>query len=442
MKKVLLVGLTVCFSAVTLFAQQKPKRMKCSVDMSQFLAKGMDTTPSRQVADNYYMWDNGTSIVVKFVGGGSQALRDKVKEFAKEWEQYANIKFSFVSDNTPATNMRIRLGAGLGHNSYVGTYCNMISGDIQTMNLDTTDFVDYGYYINELKARIARKDTTIYKWEPDKFIRDVLGKSNLVWNYKTMKGTVLHEFGHALGLLHEQSYPNAIRWNKADSIYEKYEREQGWDRAKVDAQVFAVSDYFYTNGTTYDPKSIMQYAIDASETVDGFSVPRNDVLSAGDKAMIAMMYPKGLKVSAKEVAKVTVSNLTKIDVVNGTGTRKGISIYPSFDIKTNSKLGQVYYVARLVDENGFYIPDDNNKYNWGGYVATYVKANLLPNARASYNKTTKKNLELFLPFTEIPAAATGKRVTIEFTVVLDDVVNGQLDKLMYYSYTKPLSLPR
>jgi hypothetical protein len=98
-------------------------------------------------------------------------------------------------------------------------------------------------------------------------------------------------------------------------------------------------------------------------------------------------------------------------------------------------------VARLVDENGYYIADNNDKYNWGGYVATYVKANLLPNSNISYNKTAKKNLELFLPYAEIPAM-NGKRVTIEFTVVLDDIVNGQLDKLMYYSYTNPLSLPK
>lgn len=73
----------------------------------------------------------------------------------------------------------------------------------------------------------------------------------------------------------------------------------------------------------------------------------------------------------------------------------GLSIYPEFDLKTNSKLGQVYVVARLADEDGYYIKTDNQYYNWGGTAATYLKMNLLPNSKISYNKTAKKNLELF-----------------------------------------------
>lgn len=438
MKKIFLCMLLGLLSTGVLMAQKRT-RLKCSVNTMDILTKGVDTTIARQVTDNYYLWDNGAVITVKFMDGGSQVVRNKVKEFAKEWEQYANIKFQFVPDNTPETNIRVKLGAGMGHNSYVGTYCNNISQKSQTLNLDTTDFIDYQFYINDLKLRIANKDTIVPKIDWDKLIAEIQAKPAPLWNNKSMKGTVLHEFGHSLGLLHEQSFPNAIKWNKSDSVYENYERTQGWDRSMVDAQVFEVSDIFYTNGTTYDSKSIMQYSVDAWETLDGFSVPRNDILSAGDKNFIGVLYPKDKKVSSKEVPKVAVSNMLKIDVVNG-ATKKGISIYPVFDVKTNSKLGQVYFVARLVNEDGYYIKDNNDKFNWGGNVATYMRANLLPNTKTSYNKV-KRNLELFLPYSEIPAM-NGKKVTIEFTVILDDILNGQLKKLMYFSTTKPLSLPK
>ena len=188
---------------------------------------------------------------------------------------------------------------------------------MQTLNLDTSDFVDYNYYVAEAK----KSGVDFSKMTEDQinaWVASVLQKPDLRLNTKSMRGTTLHEFGHALGLLHEQSYPGGIKWNKSDDVYAYYLKTQGWDKDKVDAQVFEVSDVFYTNSTTYDPKSIMQYAIEAWQTTDGFSVPRNEDLSEGDKSLIAALYPKDKAVSDKEVPRVSVSNLTRIDVYNNT----------------------------------------------------------------------------------------------------------------------------
>jgi Astacin (Peptidase family M12A) len=442
MKKSILVFLLLT-SGGLLMAQKpgiaiKPS-VKCGVPVTKYLVRGIDTSVSRGVADNYYLWDNQATIVVKFMPGGSQRMRDLVMQYAREWEQYANIKFSFVADNTPKTNIRVQLGNGHGHNSTLGTQCNMEPQTVETLNLDTSDFVDFPYYVAE--AKTAGVDFS--KMTEDAFNAwwdGVLQKPNLRLNNKGMRGTTLHEFGHALGLLHEQSYPGGVKWNKSEDVYAYYKKTQGWDKDKVNAQVFEVSDVFYTNGTTYDPKSIMQYPIEAWQTTDGFVVPRNDDLSAGDKTLIAALYPKDKAVSDKEVPRVSVTNLTAIDVYSN-NVKNGISIYPTFDIKSNSKVCQVYFVARLFDESGRFLPDNNDKYNWGGYVATYVKGTLTPNANVSFNKGGKKDLELFLPYSEIPDLQ-GKKVSIAFTVVLDDVVNGQLDKLIYFSTTTPLSIPK
>ena len=358
---------------------QTPPKLRCTTKISDFLIKGIDTIPKRGVADNYYLWDNGSVIKVKFMKGGSNFFREKVVEYAKIWEQYANIQLQFVADTSRKANIRIKLGKGMGHNSYIGTFNNLIPNNQPTLNLDTTDLIDI-------------------KW---------------------MKSVVLHEFGHALGLLHEQSYPEAIHWNK-DTVYKYYDKWMGWSNETVDYQVFRVNDQFYTNGTEYDPKSIMHYSIDPWQTLDSFSVSPNYELSNGDKRLIAALYPKDKIRSELEVPKVTITNLTSINVINNT-IKKGLSIYPSFDLQSNSKIGQVFLVARLTDELGNYILDNNTRYNWGGYVAAYVKINVLPASKVSYNKG-KRNMELFIPYTEIPLR-NGTKVKVEFSVFLDDTKN-------------------
>ncbi|HET6890262.1 MAG TPA: hypothetical protein VFH31_04110, partial [Pyrinomonadaceae bacterium] len=49
-------------------------------------------------------WANGKRLRVHFLGGTSK-LHDKIKQYAKQWENYANIKFDFVND--PAAEIRV-----------------------------------------------------------------------------------------------------------------------------------------------------------------------------------------------------------------------------------------------------------------------------------------------------------------------------------------------
>ena len=212
MKKSIIIVLSL-FAGIQLMAQKPGKSVKpsikCGIPVSNFLTKGIDTSASRGVADNYYLWDNQSVILVKFMPGGSERMRNLVMQYAKEWEKYANIRFSFVPDNTEKTNIRVQLGQGLGHNSTVGTYCNMIPQSSQTINLDTSDFIDYNYYA--VQAKSSGVDfTKMTEDEINAWVAALLLKPDLKLASKTMRGTTIHEFGHALGLLHEQSYPDGV----------------------------------------------------------------------------------------------------------------------------------------------------------------------------------------------------------------------------------------
>jgi serralysin len=435
MKMYLLFAIVIlCMAGNAIAQKNKLPKGKCTTVLGDAMFHEIDTTGNRGVSDNYRTWDNGSTILVKFMPGGSKTVREKVMLSAKQWETYANITFKFIPDTSSAkTDLRIKLWKGSGHNSAVGTEAYFRPQNEQTINFDTIFFADADYYIAKLKNKGINSN---YTW---KQIEDEIKTDPNHWDDIELTRVVTHEFGHALGLLHEQSFPGAIKWNKSDSIYQYYKDSQGWDKDKVDFNVFEVSEQFYTNGTTYDPKSIMHYSVDASETTNGYSVKTNYILSAGDKTLISALYPKNQKESSLLVPKVSVVNFTKLDVINDP-VRKGLVIRPSFDLRTNPKLGQVYFAARLVDEDGYYIKTTNQYYNWGGTAAAYRKMNLLPNTKISYNKSAK-NFELFFPFDQMPDL-NGKKIMIAFAVYLDDVANNQMDKLMYFSTTKPLSVSK
>lgn len=194
-------------------------------------------------------WQPGQNIKIRFLGG-DPALRKRVRDVALEWTKIANLNFQFV-DAAP-TDIRIAFVPGNGSWSTLGSMCRNVQEPGPTMN--------YGWLTPQ------STDTELRR-------------------------VVLHEFGHAIGLIHEHQNPKGgIKWNKTAVIHDLSGPPNNWDEAKIEINMF----HHYPPGdvvaTNVDAKSIMIYPIPKSWTVGGFSAELNTELSDNDKKLIKSVY--------------------------------------------------------------------------------------------------------------------------------------------------------
>ena len=197
-------------------------------------------------------WTAGQEIRVRFMEG-DDSLRQRVRAVAERWTApgMAALKFLWVEDG-PA-EIRIAFQQGNGSWSYLGIHCQDIPEDEPTMN--------YGWLTPE---------------SPEDELQRV----------------VLHEFGHALGLIHEHQNPNRpISWDREAVIADLSGPPNNWDLQTIEHNIFAQYDPATLSSTPTDPSSIMMYPIPARWTTDGFSAGLNRGLSETDKQFIRTAYP-------------------------------------------------------------------------------------------------------------------------------------------------------
>lgn len=195
------------------------------------------------------LWLNGSVIRVKFIGG-SALVRQRVRQYAESWETHANIDFSFVPDNEPA-DIKVAFNAGGGSWSYMGT-------GSRNQNVS----MNFGWFNDQSPESDFRR-------------------------------TITHEFGHALGLSHEQSHPDAnIPWNRV-AVYDYYMGPpNNWTREKVNSNVLNVSPRRGLNFTPYDQTSVMHYPVQARFTTNNVAIAQNNTrISDNDALYMRTYYP-------------------------------------------------------------------------------------------------------------------------------------------------------
>ncbi len=105
-------------------------------------------------------------------------------------------------------------------------------------------------------------------------------------------GVVLHEFGHALGMIHEHQSPcGGMQWNEAAVIADLSGPPYYWSESTIHINVFNRYSQEQSNFSDFDPKSIMLYTFPKHWAVGELEFPRNTELSEVDKAFIRKCYP-------------------------------------------------------------------------------------------------------------------------------------------------------
>jgi len=180
-----------------------------------------------------------------------QQQKEIVKDMADIWSGTANIRFNFI-DNGLA-RIRISFSDDLNSWSKIGTACLGVHDQIvPTMNLGC--FKD-GMSMEEIR------------------------------------GTILHEFGHVLGCIHEHQHPNAaIPWDKR-AIIRAFLTIPGWDEDKIRQNILNSFPQQSISNSDYDPSSIMHYYLPDYFTNPPRIFTMNNELSQQDKDFIGCCYP-------------------------------------------------------------------------------------------------------------------------------------------------------
>lgn len=111
-------------------------------------------------------------------------------------------------------------------------------------------------------------------------------------------GTIIHEFFHALGAIHEHNNPignQGISWC-VNQVINYFEKTQGWDKQTVENNVLKKYDVSQLNGSVFDPCSIMLYFFPPSLTTNGIGTVNNEIMSPDDVLWLNKNYPKKINI--------------------------------------------------------------------------------------------------------------------------------------------------
>ncbi|MCJ2371759.1 matrixin family metalloprotease [Pseudomonas sp. RGM 3321] len=197
-------------------------------------------------------WARGRTLKILFQQHSSASLTTPIVEAAKRWLPHINLKFEFVTDG--ASDIRIGFNEHLNW-SAIGTDALLTKQNETTMEFNVKELF-----------------TTDLKPMPD------------------LTRIVLHEFGHALGAVHEHQHPQAnIPWN--EPLLRPLLLQSGLTDEEINTNFFdkyEAADFYYS---AYDRDSVMHYDIPNGLTLGDFEIINTGkTLSPDDIKVMGSIY--------------------------------------------------------------------------------------------------------------------------------------------------------
>lgn len=226
--------------------------------LNKYRRGGVSAHPYKIAVEAGKLWKPGQTLNIRFMDGSS-IQRERCEEHAVKWLAHANLKFNFKGGANSEIRVSFKFDPGSSW-SAVGTDC--------------------------LSSEFKGEPTMNYGWLED-------DTSDTEYSR-----VVVHEFGHAIGCIHEHQNPaGGIVWNAA-AVYAAYKGPpNNWSKEEIDFNILEKYTEDQINGTKFDRKSIMLYAFPGDLIKSPASLKKtgtrfNSALSARDKSYIKKAYPK------------------------------------------------------------------------------------------------------------------------------------------------------
>jgi hypothetical protein len=201
------------------------------------------------LTSKYWGQDGAADLTVGFLDNAPADLQARILFHANRWGKRANIKFR-ISKTEP--KIRITRTPGEGYYSYLGTDCETIPADRNTMNFDS--------------FTMNTPDSEFYRVVP-------------------------HEFGHAIGAPHEHQRKEFVEDLIVKRVIRLYQQTQGWSVPEIRQQVLTpLDDRTFVFSTPADTKSIMAYDIPPQLTRSGRGVIGGLDINDNDYRAVSIIY--------------------------------------------------------------------------------------------------------------------------------------------------------